>query len=157
EPDREREAVLRVVDALAGLGRIDARVAWTEVEAVVEARFESKRLPLDAPAAGAVHVGALDAMAGLPFRVVAIPGLVAGGYPGVLGPDPFLLAAGGEARAEPAPVVGKGGQLALFGPEEKALRTTQDRLHEERRRFARAVSQATERLVLSYPRADPRS
>ena len=32
-----------------------------------------------------------DAMAGLPFRVVAIPGLVEGGYPGVFRPDPFLL------------------------------------------------------------------
>ncbi len=30
------------------------------------------------------------AMAGLPFRVVAIPGLVEGGYPGVFRPDPFL-------------------------------------------------------------------
>jgi RecB family exonuclease len=157
EPDREREAVLRVVDALAGLGGVDARVAWPEVEAVVEARFESKRLPLDPPAAGAVHVGALDAMAGLPFRVVAMPGLVEGGHPGVLRPDPFLLDAEREALAAPPPVAGKGGQLALFGPEEKALPTTQDRLREARRLFARAVSQATERLILSYPRADPRS
>ncbi len=161
EMDREWEAVLRVVDALAGLGRIDARVAWPEVEAVVEARFETRRLPLAAPTPGAVHVGALDAMAGLPFRVVAIPGLVEGGYPGVLRPDPFLLDAEREALAEPEPkpAPGKKGpaQLALFGPEEKALATTQDRLREARRLFSRAIGQATERLLLSYPRADPRS
>src|SRR5262249_37646434 len=35
--------------------------------------------------------------------------------------------------------------------------TTQDRLREARRLFGRAVGQATERLLLSYPRADPRS
>ncbi len=161
EPDREWEAVLRVVDELAALGRIDPRVRWAEVEAVVEARFETRRLPLAAPSAGAVHVGALDAMAGLPFRVVAIPGLVEGGYPGVLRPDPFLLDAEREALAEgpPPPATGKKGpaQLALFGPEEKALATTQDRLREARRLFARAVGQARERLLLSYPRADPRS
>ncbi len=159
ESDREGEAVLRVVDALAGLGRIDARVPWSEAEDVVEARFETWRLPLEAPNAGAVHVGALDAMAGLPFRVLAIPGLVEGGYPGVLRPDPFLLDAEREALVQPPPASGKGGpaQLALFGPEEKALPTTQDRLREARRLFARALSQATERLILSYPRADPRS
>ncbi len=49
---------------------------------MLEARFEWERLPLEPVAGGAVHVGALDAMAGLPFRVVAIPGLVEGGYPG---------------------------------------------------------------------------
>ncbi|MGH3114193.1 MAG: hypothetical protein ACRDOP_12090, partial [Gaiellaceae bacterium] len=153
--DREEEAVLRVVDALAGLGRIDGRVAWPEVEAVVEARFETRRLPLATPTAGAVHVGALDAMAGLPFRVVAIPGLVEGGYPGVLRPDPFLLDAEREALAEPEPKPAPGrkrpAQLALFGPEEKALATTQDRLREARRLFSRAIGQATERLFLSYP------
>ena len=37
---------------------------------------------MDPPPKGGVHVGALDAIAGLPFRFVAIPGLVEGGYPG---------------------------------------------------------------------------
>ncbi|MEE8218172.1 MAG: PD-(D/E)XK nuclease family protein, partial [Vicinamibacteria bacterium] len=39
----------------------------------------------------------------------------------------------------------------------RRLQTTQDRLLEARRLFHRAVSQATERLVLSYPRADART
>jgi ATP-dependent helicase/nuclease subunit B len=38
-----------------------------------------------------------------------------------------------------------------------ALPTTQDRLVEARRLFHRALSQATERLILSYPRADART
>ncbi len=61
------------------------------MEQVLEARLEWERLPLTPLEGGAIHVGALDAMAGLPFRVLAIPGLVEGGYPGVLRPDPFLL------------------------------------------------------------------
>ena len=42
-------------------------------------------------------------------------------------------------------------------PRAHALPTTQDRLLQARRLFQRAVAQATERLILSYPRADPRS
>ena len=120
---------------------------------------------------GAIHVGALDAMAGLPFRVVAIPGLVEGGYPGVIRPDPFLLDEEREALAQPAPAAprpDRAGQLSLFGEDgaapvapatlgERPLPTTQDRLLEARRLFHRAASQATERLILSYPRADPRT
>jgi RecB family exonuclease len=110
---------------------------------------------------------------------------VEGGYPGVFRPDPFLLdgerealAAGGGAgacaatatrpnRRRPAPKE----QLPLFAPpaEEPGpagstveptggrLPTTQDRILEARRLFQRAVGQASERLVLSYPRADGRS
>src|SRR5206468_433095 len=58
-------------------------------------------------------------------------------------------------------------QLSLFDEEPEAppapadpvarLPTSQDRLLEARRDFHRATSQATERLVLSYPRADPRT
>jgi ATP-dependent helicase/nuclease subunit B len=172
ETDREREAVLRVLTELSGLSTIDARVAWNEVQMVVEARFEHKRLPLDPPMSGAVHVGALDALAGLPFRVVAIPGLGEGGYPGVLRPDPFLLDPEREALAEVglSPPAGRAprkkpeakAQLSLFAEPGGArpggaLATTQDRLLEARRLFQRAVAQARERLILSYPRADPRN
>ena len=90
-PERDREAVLEVIADLGGLGSVATRAPWSEVEQVIEARFEWERLPLEPLEGGAVHVGALDAMAGLPFRVVAIPGLVEGGYPGVFRPDPFLL------------------------------------------------------------------
>lgn len=202
-PERDRERVLEVIADLGGLGGVSSRASWEEVEQVLEARFEWERLPLEPTEGGAIHVGALDAMAGLPFRVVAVPGLVEGGYPGVLRPDPFLLDEEREALASahvsppaepPSPPrpTGEGepargrerakGQLSLFddhGPGDSSpsapgpaateapeamsaaapprLPTTQDRLLEARRLFHRAISQATEVLVLSYPRADARS
>jgi len=194
--ERDREAVLDVIADLGGLGAVATRAPWSEVEQVIEARFEWERLPLEPLDGGAVHVGALDAMAGLPFRVVAIPGLVEGGYPGVFRPDPFLLdserlmlrslgvqdsgrPSESVAPAVPAPPARssrKPAQLDLFsGPSLESgpsparsgqpsaspvsgwLPTTQDRLLEARRLFHRAVSQASERLILSYPRADARS
>jgi RecB family exonuclease len=168
----DREPVARVLDELAGLGSVAARARWPEVEAVLEARFEWERLPVGPLATGAVHLGAFDAIAGLPFRVVAIPGLVEGGYPGPIRPDPFLLDAEREAlrrapRTNTAPAAPRrAGQLSLFDVAEEPapppahsylLPTTQDRLLEARRSFHRAISQATERLILSYPRADPRT
>jgi RecB family exonuclease len=198
-PERDRQAVLDVIADLGGLGSIAARAPWTEVESVIEARLEWERLPLDEDARAGVHVGALDAMAGLPFRFVAIAGLVEGGYPGSFRPDPFLLDPEREVLdprrtelsslppvATPRPV-SKKGQLSLFdeppasatvapgptgrppgpvaarpseaspGPRLPRLPTSQDRLLEARRLFHRAIGQATERLVLSYPRADSRT
>jgi RecB family exonuclease len=161
---------------IAGLGSVSPKARWLDVERVLEARFDWERVPMSPPSTGGVHVGVFDAMAGLPFRLVAIPGLVEGAYPGVLRPDPFLLDAEREALARtaalPRPTSSASGrvrrapaQLGLFdtevaNPSEASpplLPTTQDRLQQERRHFHRAVSQATERLVLSYPRADPRS
>jgi RecB family exonuclease len=188
-PEADRDKVFEAISDLGGLGSVSSQAPWAEVERVLEARFDWERLPLEPLEGGAVHVGALDAMAGLPFRVVAIPGLVEGGYPGVLRPDPFLLDREREALIE---AVSRGhrrldavakraaGQLSLFddggeppsatpgGPPSAdtdsrgndgppRLPTTQDRLLEARRLFHRAVSQATERLVLSYPRADART
>jgi RecB family exonuclease len=175
---RDREAVLEVIADLGGLGSLAAEAPWDDVEAVIEARLEWERLPLDALTTGAVHVGAFDAMAGLPFRVIAIPGLVEGGYPGVVRPDPFLLdpwreAVTREARAVARPATARPPerrQLSLFDAIEEApaaaaappaphaaLATVDDRVALARRQFHRAASQATERLILSYPRADARS
>jgi len=174
--ESDREAVADVINDLPALdavaGTSEARASWHEVEAVLEARFEWERLPLVPAEGGAVHIGALDAIAGLPFRVVAIPGLVEGGFPGTLRPDPFLLDAERERlvppEGEPEPVrearSGASRQLSLFdGPAAQPaasgarLATSQDRLLEARGRFHRALSQATEKLILSYPRADPRT
>lgn len=174
EPDRD--TVLGVIADLAGLGALEARVAWSDVEHVVESRFEWERLPLPPIDKGAVHVGALDAIAGLRFRFLAVPGLVEGGFPGVLRPDPLLLdgeraALGGKAVAfaSKARRPARARQLSLFEAEPDApapadaaplagtLPTTQDLLFEARRLFHRACSQASERLVLSYPRADART
>jgi RecB family exonuclease len=171
-PERDREALLDVIADLGGLGAITAHAVWREVEHVIETRLERKRLPLEPVTTGAIHVGSMEAMAGLSFRVVAIPGLVEGGYPGVLRPDPFLLDAerqslGPSAAVDPATIraVRKApSQLSLFDEgatkgtnDAPALTTTQDRVLEARRMFQRAAGQATERLFLSYPRADARS
>ena len=184
-PEDDREALVSVLEDLAGLSTFGARADWSEVERVLDARLAWERLPMPPRTSGAIHLGALDAIAGLPFRVVAIPGLVEGGYPGPLRLDPFLLDHEREALAAPAPVPSapsarsapsapsagtarRGGQLALFGAEDVAITTTapsgprplptsQDRLLEARRLFHRAIRQATERLILSYPRADSRS
>jgi putative RecB family exonuclease len=171
-PDRDREALLGVIADLAGLAPAGGgSAAWDEVETVLESRLEWERLPLRPAEGGALHVGALDAIAGLRFRVVAFPGLVEGGYPGVLRPDPFLLdqeRARLARRAEPqqpARAAPRRGQLSLFDAIESAaagagavrVPTTQDRLLESRRSFVRAVGQATRKLILSYPRADPRT
>ncbi|HXY42291.1 MAG TPA: PD-(D/E)XK nuclease family protein [Vicinamibacteria bacterium] len=170
-PEHDRERVLEVIADLGGLGSVASRASADEVEQVIEERFEQKRVPLLPQEGGAVHVGALDAMAGLPFRVVAIPGLVEGGYPGVFRPDPFLLdeerqALGVALAPRPAPArpgARRGGaQLELFAPTAAAsalprLPTSQDRLAQARRVFHRALSQASERLILSYPRADART
>jgi RecB family exonuclease len=187
--ERDRDAVADVIADLGGLAFLGARAPWREVERVLEARFEWERLPLDPLQTGAVHVGAMDALAGLPFRIVAIPGLVEGGYPGVLRPDPFLLDGERQAlsampAARPAPAAGTAPrvspsrpperrQLSLFDDdapkvpaasisgapaiESARLSTAQDRLLAERRAFQRAIGQATERLILSYPRADART
>jgi RecB family exonuclease len=181
--DRDRDAVATVLADLAGLGSVAGTARWEQVESVIESRFEWERLPLHAVEGGAVHLGALDAMAGLEFRVVAIPGLAEGSYPGVLRPDPFLLdaerealGAGDAAAPEPRPQAREPAkkQLSLFADDRPltpappaasgergtiaaGLPTTQDRLLEARRLFHRAVSQARERLILSFPRADPRT
>ncbi len=165
--ERDREAVREVLQDLAGLRFAAPGARWDEVESVIEARFEWERLPMAPAPGGAIHVGVFDALAGVPFRLVAIPGLVEGGYPGVVRPDPFLLDAEREAlsRASASPKRSSRSaarQMALFGGDATPalldpLPTAQDRLIEARRAFRRAVGQATESLILSYPRADART
>jgi RecB family exonuclease len=158
----EHQAVAGVIADLAGLGFLQPRASWGEVESVLETRLDWERMPLEPYPEGALHVGSLDAMAGVPFRVVAVPGLVEGGFPGVIRPDPFLLDAEREALAAPPPPAGpRARQLSLFDPPAPAPAarpsTSQDRLLEARRAFHRALGQATEHVLLSYPRADPRT
>ncbi|MET0556992.1 MAG: PD-(D/E)XK nuclease family protein [Vicinamibacteria bacterium] len=166
----DRETLVALLADLGGLQAFGAEADWSEVERVLLTRVEWERLPMPPVTSGAVHLGAFDALAGLPFRVVAIPGLVEGGFPGAFRLDPFLLDHEREALATPAAAraPAPAGQLALFGAPEavdpapgpsgvRPLPTAQDRLTEARRLFHRALRQATERLVLSYPRADARS
>jgi RecB family exonuclease len=153
--ERDTETLLALVDDLRSLGAVPGEVAWSEVEDVILSRLEWERLPAERVTSGALHVGSLDAVSGLRFRVVAIPGLGEGIFPPVLRGDPLL-----DDRERGA--LRRGGsptrQLSLFDSSPlPALPTTQDRLEEARRRFHRACAQATERLILSFPRADPRT
>jgi ATP-dependent helicase/nuclease subunit B len=167
-PADDRETLFALLADLGGLQAFGAEADWPEVERLLLTRVEWERLPMPPVIAGAVHLGAFDAIAGLPFRVVAIPGLVEGGFPGAFRLDPFLLDHEREALASVAPAKAPAGQLALFGAPgvptaeppaagPRPLPTAQDRLTEARRLFHRALRQARERLVLSYPRADARS
>jgi hypothetical protein len=162
-PEDDREALTEVIADLGGLQSLGGRAGWRDVERVLTTRLAWERLPMPPRTSGAVHLGAMDAIAGLPFRLVAIPGLVEGGFPGPLRLDPFLLDQEREALAAP-PTRRASGQLGLFDAEEppapsgpRPLPTSQDRLLEARRLFHRAIRQATGRLILSYPRADSRS
>ncbi len=137
---------------------------------MLEARFEWERLPLEPRAGGAVHVGALDAMAGLPCRFLAVMGLVEGGYPGVLRPDPLLLdderaalERPGPSRPRPAPRRAAASSRSstrprpVARPRRRCRPPARTALLAARRLFQRALGQAREQLVLSYPRADPRT
>jgi ATP-dependent helicase/DNAse subunit B len=157
--ERDKPALEELIEDLRGLSAFGGDVPWKEVEEVVLSRLEWERLPIAPTSGGAIHLGALDALSGLAFRIVAIPGLGEGISPGVLRPDPLLGDHEREAlRGMKVPPAGSR-QLSLFREADALppLPTTQDRLVEARRLFHRAVSQAGERLLLSYPRADPRS
>ncbi len=100
--ERDREAVRDVIADLAGLGVRRRPRRLERGRAACSRRASSgSACPLEPPATGgAIHVGAMDAMAGLPFRVVAIPGLVEGGYPG-RAPARSVPARPGARGAEP--------------------------------------------------------
>ena len=87
---------------------------------------------------GRVFVGSVAGARGLRFRLVVVPGLVEGRFPGRSRPDPLLL--DDERKA--------------LSPE---LRTVEDGVERERLLFREAVAAAGERLVLSFPRLDAQS
>jgi hypothetical protein len=80
-PADDRETLVELLADLGGLSALGAQAGWTEVERVLLTRVEWERLPMAPVASGAVHLGAFDAIAGLPFRVVAIPGSWRAGSP----------------------------------------------------------------------------
>ncbi|MCU0242238.1 MAG: exodeoxyribonuclease V subunit gamma [Vicinamibacteria bacterium] len=174
---QEWQKVREVIADLAGQDDTAAMASFDEVEEVLSARLDDEACPRPRTETGALHIGELKDMRGLALRVIAIPGLAEGHYPGLFRPDPLLLDAErerlaialtglhktrGAARAstERAPT-----QLSLFDDSsiEPAiatrdwLPTVQDRLDQARREFAQAIAQASERLILSYARTDARS
>ena len=175
--EAEAEVLHGLLAELALLGQPGVRVSWERVERVLLQRIEMQRGPLTPTTLGAVHIGALDILQGIPFRFVAIPGLAEGRFPGPLRPDPFLL--DGEREeierhlmcADPDTVQplhrGDSGQLSFDFERAPVpartptwpprLPTVRDRAQAARRAFRRAIRQAREVLVLSYARADSRT
>jgi RecB family exonuclease len=162
--ETERQLVCETLEELSALAAVSSPVSFDRVLSVIEAQFDRKRRPLEERSRVGVHVGSPEALSGGRFRFVALLGLVEGRFPGVFRPDPFLLdperkALSDEVAAVPPPRAVT--QLSLFDEEPTpvftggmTLPTTDTRVAQVRRMFARTLRQAEERLVLSYPRAD---
>ncbi|MBX7186727.1 MAG: exodeoxyribonuclease V subunit gamma [Vicinamibacteria bacterium] len=163
--EAERQLVCETLEELGALAVVSAAVPFDRVLSVLEAQFDRKRRPLEERSRVGVHVGSSEALSGGRFRLVALLGLVEGRFPGVFRPDPFLLdperkALSDEISAVPPPKAVT--QLSLFDDEGPppvptggiTLPTTETRVAQVRRMFARTLGQAEESLILSYPRAD---
>ncbi len=163
--ETERQLVCETLEELGALATVSSSVTFDRVLSVIEAQFDRKRRPLEERSRVGVHVGSPEALSGGRFRFVALLGLVEGRFPGVFRPDPFLLdqerkALSDEAAAVPPPQAVT--QLSLFDDDQPppaptggiTLPTTETRVAQVRRLFARTLRQAEETLVLSYPRAD---
>ena len=163
--ETERQLVCETLEELSALSVISPPVWFDRILSVVEAQFERKRRPLEERSRVGVHVGSPEALAGGRFSFVAVLGLVEGRFPGVFRPDPFLLDAERQALSDEAAVVRMPKpvtQLSLFDDEPgppvptggALLPTTETRVAQMRRMFARTLRLAEDSLVLSYPRAD---
>ena len=163
--ETERQLVCETLEELGALAAVSSPVTFDRVLSVIEAQFDRKRRPLEERSRVGVHVGSPEALSGGRFRFLAVLGLVEGRFPGVFRPDPFLLdperkALSDEVAAVPPPKLVT--QLSLFDDETPgpvatrgiSLPTTETRVGQVRRLFARTLGQAEETLVLSYPRAD---
>ena len=163
--ETEQQLVLETLEELGALAAVSTATTFDRVFSVIEAQFDRKRRPLEERSRVGVHVGSPEALAGGRFRFMAVLGLVEGRFPGVFRPDPVLLDPEREALSDEAEVVRMPKpvlQLSLFEPEPPPqapaggalLPTTESRVAQVRRMFARTLQQAEETLVLSYPRAD---
>ena len=124
-------ATLAELDPMADAGP----VGLAEVRHVLSERLLELRSPPARDRKGRVCVAPIDAVRGLEFDVVCVPGLAERLFPRKIVEDPILL---DDARA-------------ALGRE---LATNDDRLARERLQLRLAVGSARKRLLLSYPRLD---
>lgn len=127
--------VLAALSGLAPLGPLGP-VKLDEVLRVLAPRLLKVREPPPANRYGRVFIGPIDAVRGLAFDVVFVPGLAERVFPPKIGEDPILL---DDMRDRLAP-----GRLV----------TNRDRVRQERLAFRLAVGAARRQIVLSYPRMD---
>ena len=132
-------ALLAGFDVLAPLG---TPLTLDEFAELLDAALASPAEPGPETRAGKVFVGALHQALGLPFRLVAIPGLVEQGFPVPPRPDPILL---DEERARLHAQVPDGRPGLALAAQRPAA---------ERLAFRLAAAAAAERLLLSYPRVE---
>ena len=133
---RQPLLVLRVLADLRPLGEIGP-ITLREVRDVVAERLHS--LSVDPPAYpyGRVFVGSPEAVRGRTYRVVFVPGLAERMFPQRLREDPLF----------------DDHQRNLVRPD---LSQRERRVQRERLRLQLAVSAATDRVYVSYPRLDAR-
>ncbi|HEU4688607.1 MAG TPA: hypothetical protein VFS23_09620, partial [Vicinamibacterales bacterium] len=132
--DRSQLTMERLERVIAPLDRFAPTPTRSQFVARVRELIASQVYREGSLADGRVFVGPTSVAAGLRFRVVFVPGLVERRFPSVARPDPLLL---DEERAALA----------------ESVRTSADNQEDERLEFLDACGSASERLVLSYPRA----
>jgi ATP-dependent helicase/nuclease subunit B len=131
---REPAEVLRTLGELAPMGPIGS-VDLDEVRLVLAPRLRDLTIAPPRRRYGAVFVAPPEALRGLEFDVVFVPGLVENVFPAKRVEDPILL---DEQRAAAS------GELLV----------EQDRIRAERCALAVAAGAAVRRVVFSYPRVD---
>ena len=132
---RHPESVRTALVGLAPMGPVGP-VDLDEVLRVLRARLVDTTIPPPADGYGRVFVGPVDAVRGLAFDVVFVPGMAERVLPPKIREDAILLDDAREA-------LGAGG-----------LPTNRDRVRHERLAFRLAVGAAREQVVLSYPRIE---
>jgi RecB family exonuclease len=131
---REPAEVLRTLGELAPMGPIGS-VDLDEVRLVLAPRLRDLRVAPPRRRYGAVFVAPPEALRGLSFDVVFVPGLAENVFPAKRVEDPILL---DEQRRRVSP----------------ELLVEADRIQAEHVALGVAVGAATRRVVCSYPRVD---
>ena len=126
-------SVLSVLSELRPMAEVGP-VALDEVEAILTERLKFLQTEPSGSRYGKVFVGGLDEVSGMAFRAVFAPGLAEGVFPQKPREDPLLL---DRDRA----------RIGLPLSLERAN-------HDERLLLRTAVSVASERLTISYPRME---
>jgi ATP-dependent helicase/nuclease subunit B len=146
-PGLERDQVLAALDELRDLDRAGSPVDYTEfVEAAAAALAAASREAGNFERSG-VHLLSLSAARHARFRVVFIPGLAERSFPQVGRQDPILLDEERRVLSNAAKDAGAGNELPL-----KSLRS-----QEEQFLFLLGLEAASERVFLTFPRAEAAS
>ena len=132
-------AVIQTLATATGEDIADEEVSFETFARLIEDLLAERLAPTNVYRSGRVVVASLSAAAGLPFKLVLIPGLVERSFPPPVQQDPILL----DPERE-----------ALGARWTKALVPRVRRAAEEQFTFRHALAAGRESLMLSYPRLD---